>query len=414
MRDSESRGEGSRSPGLLLALSSLAHFVNDGTTFFVPVIAALLGELRGFSTLDVTVLFVVYYLTSSLFGLVIGWWADRRGRPASLMSVGIAILAVGLFGFYIALAGAAGPSDFVVSLVAGAVTGLATSFYHPLGASILQRAYPPERRGTALGINGAFGSLGRALYPSLFALVALALVTSDAILLFAAVALAAALLIRWGIRPSRPEPTPPAAATAPAARDSMTSGIVRLTALSFFRSMALMGIAVWIPTYLTVARGVSAGGSLGLAVTVMYVGGILGQPIFGLAAGQFDRRLLIGVSSAGASLGTLFYLGSSGITAQVLLFTVGFFTFSAFPLLMSLSAEYVPRGSSTLANAAVFGLGSGGGGTVGPLVVGAIAAASFGSLALGFEVMAILGLLAAVLVAFLPRGGTARGKVLFG
>ena len=406
--------EGSRSPRLLLALSSLAHFVNDGTTFFVPVIAALLAELRGFSTLDVTVLFVVYYLTSSLFGLVIGWWADRRGRPGTLMSVGIGVLALGLFGFYVALAGVAGPSDFVVSLLAGAVTGFATSFYHPLGASILQRAYPPERRGTALGINGAFGSLGRALYPSLFALVALALVTSDSILLFAAVALGAAVLIRWGVRPSRPNATIPTPSTALGARDSMTTGIVRLTALSFFRSMALMGIAVWIPTYLTVARGVSAGGSLGLAVTVMYVGGILGQPVFGLAAGRLDRRLLIGISSAGASVGTLLYLGSSGMAAQGLLFTIGFFTFSAFPLLMSLSAEYVPKGSSTLANAAVFGLGSGGGGTVGPLVVGALAAASFGSIALGFEVMAVLGIVAAFLVVLLPRGGRAQGKVLFG
>ena len=394
----------------ILTLTSLAHFVNDGTTFFVPVLAALLSPLRGFSPLEVTVLFVVFYLTSAIMGLVIGWWADRQGRPAGLLGLGIGLLGVGLFGFYVVLAGLAGPLEFPIALLAGFTTGLATSFYHPLGASLLQHAFRPERRGTAMGINGAAGSAGRTLYPFAFFALTLVVVTTDSILALVAVCLASALAVVVGLRSVVAAERSTAPQGRPTlARESLTVGIVALAGISFVRSIATQGVAVWIPTYLTQVRGVPASGYLGLAVMVMYVGGIFGQPFFGLLTGRTDQRLLIGASSAGAALCTFGYLFTGGVLAQVLLFLIGFFTFSAFPLLMTLSAEYVPRGSSSLANALVFGLGAGGGGTVGLFLVGAIAAGGYGRLPLGLEAMAGLGLVAAVLVVFLPRGSREKG-----
>ena len=399
----------------LLVLSSLAHFVNDGTTFFVPVLAALMVPLRGFSPLEVTVFFVLYYVSASLLGLFIGWWSDRHGRAVSLMGLGVGLLGVGLFTFFLVLAGLLpAPFEYPVALLAGVLTGFATSFYHPLGASLLQRSFEPAERGMALGINGAMGSLGRALFPFLFFLVTLALVTTDSILLFVGVALVSAVVIAWGTRSVSARGSDGRGPSSGRARDATTGGIVRLTVVAFVRSVALQGVAVWIPTYLTVARNVPASGQLGLAVTTMYVGGILGQPLFGLAADRTDRRFLIGGSSAGAALATLGYLFSTGWTADLLLFTIGFFTFSAFPLLMTLSADYVPSGSSSLANALVFGLGAGGGGVVGPLVVGAMASGGYRFLATGLEVMAGLGLVAAVCVVFLPAGGRGRPRSLFG
>ena len=398
----------------ILVLTSLAHFVNDGTTFFVPVLAAYLSPLRGFSPLEVTVLFVVYYFTSAILGLVVSWWADRHGRPASLLGPGIGLLGVGLFGFYVVLAGLAGPLEFPIALLAGFTTGFATSFYHPLGASLLQHAFRPETRGTAMGINGAFGSFGRTLYPFAFFALTLMFLTTDSILPLVAVGLVAAFVITGGLRPvAAAERTHATEPTAVRARDSVTGGVARLTGVSFVRSIAAQGVAVWIPIYLTEVRGVPATGSLSLAVTVMYVGGILGQPIFGLLADRTDRRLLIGSASAGAALSTFGYLFTQGPAADALLFLIGFFTFSAFPLLMTLSAEYVPRGSSSLANALVFGLGSGGGATIGPLIVGAIAAGGYGRLPLGLEAMAGLGVVASFLVVLLPPGRSRGTRSLF-
>ncbi|EQD34545.1 Major facilitator superfamily MFS-1, partial [mine drainage metagenome] len=339
LADSAASPTGSRH---LLSATSLAHFVNDGTTFFVPVIAALLVPILRFSPIEVTLLFVVYYSTSSLLGLLIGWWADRRGRPASMMALGIGLLALGLFVFQAVLEGWGGPVEYPLALVAAGITGFAASFYHPLGAALLQQGFSAERHGTVLGINGAFGSLGRTLYPVLFFVVTLAVVTTAALWVFVVLGLVAMGVVVWATRAlaagerARAVPSPRPAA------GSFTHGVLALTGVAFVRSLALMGVVVWIPTYLTVARGVPASGILGLAVTVMYVGGILGQPLFGFAANRWDRRWLLGLSSAGAALSTLGYLYATGIPAQILLFSIGFFTFTAFPLLMALSSDYVP------------------------------------------------------------------------
>ncbi len=400
-------------PTRILTATSLAHFVNDGTVFFVPVIVALLVPLRHLSPIEASVLFVVYYATSSLLGLVIGWWADRRGRPAALMVVGIALLAAGLLGFAIVVAGGAGSAAYPFALVAAGVTGFGASFYHPLGAALLQGSFSTAQRGSALGINGAFGSLGRALYPFLFFLTTLVLVTGVSILPFVILGLAVALVLAVTTRNFDLAARHRTSGSSRAS-DSVTAGILALTGIAFVRSVALQGVAVWIPIYLTVARGVPATGYLGLAVTVMYVGGILGQPVFGYAANRWDRRMLVAVSSLGASLATFGYLFTSGDVSQILLFAIGVFTFSAFPLLMTLSADYVPRGSSSLANALVFNLGAGGGTIVGPLVVGALAASSYAFLGSSLEVMAALGIGAAGLTALLPRARKAEKTLLFG
>jgi hypothetical protein len=44
-----------------LAFTSLGHFINDGTDFLIPLIAAILVAQRGLLPLDVTGIFITYY-----------------------------------------------------------------------------------------------------------------------------------------------------------------------------------------------------------------------------------------------------------------------------------------------------------------------------------------------------------------
>ncbi len=103
----------------------------------------------------------------------------------------------------------------------------------------------------------------------------------------------------------------------------------------------------------------------------MYAGGIAGQPTFGLLADRFDKRLVLALDSLGSAAGIFLFLSTTGHGAGVLLALVvfGLFTFSGFPLLLSLVAGYVPKGSSTTGNALVWGIGSTGGQAVGSLAV---------------------------------------------
>lgn len=402
------------SSGRTLAFTSLGHFVNDGTTFFVPVLAALLTARRGFSPLEIATLFVVFYAAASLLSPWIGHRADRSGNLPHLMAIGLALLGAGLLGFYAAVNGPAGGPAFALALAAAFVTGFGTAFYHPIGATLLQRAFDPARRGRALGANGAFGSLGRTLYPFFFAVLSLVLFPDSALLVFIVVGWASALAVT-GLAGRPVVPVRSGAGTAaPGARRAVTRGIVLLTGVAFLRSIATQGIVAWIPTYLSTQRGAGTGADLGFAVTLMFVGGILGQPVFGLLADRVDQRALLAMSGVGSGLATLGYLGTSGPVATVLLFLIGFFTFSAFPILMSLSAGFVEGGSASLGNALVFGLGAGGGGTIGPLTIGWIAAGGYSSLPVGFEVMVGIAVASAAATVVIPAPGAAGRVGLFG
>lgn len=414
-----------------LALTSLGHFINDGTVFFVPVIAAIVATRQGVSPAFLTALFLVFYASTAVFSVVVGRLADRLGRPGSLMGLGLAVISAGLIVFYIALEEADGPLLLGTLLAAALLTGAGAAFYHPLGGSLLQAAFEGRSLGLALGINGALGSLGRALYPSLYFLAALVIAGYGSVVVFAAVGFAAAAAIWLGIRgpgairrPGRraaPAPPPdtagrPAPSGPSSVRDVLTPGILMLTGVAFLRSVATRGIAAWIPTYLSTQRGLGVSADLGLAVTVMYAAAVIGQPVFGLLVDRLDKRWVLAGASLGSAASILLYLtlGGAGWAGEAWLFAFGFFTFSAFPLLLSLVGDYVPRGGNSLANALVWGFGSTAGGALGPVLVGAIIGSDYGRLGLAFTLAAVAAVVSAGATMLLKRPDRVTRMAAFG
>ncbi len=397
----------------ILAYTSLGHFVNDGNNFFVPVIAAILTAQRGFSASEIVALFAVFYTSISLTSPYVGRLADVTGQPELLLSVGTALMGGGLVGFYFVIASLSGFSALVVTLASSFLMGFGGAFYHPLGATILQKNWGPEGLGMALGINGAMGSLGRALYPVVYYFAALALVTGSYLLGFAAISFISAIVILEATRYLRERSAPATPATPGAAREALTRGVVILTILTLVRFMATQGIIAWLPTYMVVAHTIPEVSLLGLYVTIIYAGGIFGQPLFGYLTRSFDGRMLFGASTAATMVAALGYLDTSGIVADVMLFLLGFFAFSAFPMLMTLSKGYVNERSSSLANSLIFGLGNGAGNTLGPLLVGLFATGSYTNLTLGFYGMTVLGIASAASMALLPPAGHGAKAPLF-
>lgn len=420
-------------PARLLGVTSFAHFLNDGVVFFVPVIADLLSQDHHVSTIMVTAMLTTFYVTSAGFGVAVGLVADRIGRRGTMIAVGIAILGASLLGFYASLSLSGIGSDTLV-LLAAIVAGIGSSFYHPLGGSILQLGFPVRSRGRALGINGAFGSLGRALYPALFFVIAAVGISRPATTaVFGGLSILAAVIIAVGLpaevispgstvrgtqsstaanppgQTSGRTPTSgPVASTGagsqpPAAslRSLLSRSVITLMSIAFFRSLAFIGIVSWIPIYLTTQRHAGISTGLGSTVTVMYAGGIIGQPLFGLLADRFDKRFVLAVDSLGSAAGIFWFLATTGNGADALvaLAVFGLFTFSGFPLLLSLVADYVPRTSSTTGNALVWGVGSTGGQALGPLAVSLLMGGSNARLGLAF---AILGIIAAATVIATP------------
>ena len=414
-------------PARLLAVSSLAHFMNDGVVFFIPVIGDLLTQDHRTSAAVITAMLTIFYITSAGFGIVVGLLADRIGRRGTIIATGIATLGVSLVGFYASLSIAGLGSD-ILALVAAGVAGIGSSAYHPLGGSVLQRGFAAKARGRALGVNGAFGSLGRALYPTLFFLIAALGISRPATtLVFAGLSVLAAAAIVLGLPAESSEAHQAAPATAhtsgtateaqtavitatpntgspappPSLRSLLNRSVVALTTIAFFRSIAFIGIVSWLPIYLTTQRHAGISTGLGMTVTVMYAGGIIGQPIFGHLADRFDKRVILAIDSLGSALGIFLFLATSGTGAEALLTLAlfGLFTFSGFPLLLSLVADYVPRGSFATGNAVVWGIGSTGGQALGPITASLLTGGSHANLGMAF---AILGAVAAATVLATP------------
>lgn len=392
-----------------LAFTSLAHATNDGMVIYVSFAADFLATARGVPPLETTAMLVVYNAASVLLSLFIGRWADRSGRPGTLIGLGMGLLASGLAGFYLALVLTDGVA-LLASVVASAVlAGFGSAFYHPLGATILQSSFQDETRGRALGANGSIGSVGRAAYPSLFYLVPLIVTIYDPFGVFAAIGFAVSALLWLGLRGWRapaPAPSSPGLTTnggQSSLRRAATKGAILLTAVVFVRSMATQGIVSWLPTYITQQKGAGLGAALGVIITTMYVAAIPGQPMFGWLVDHYDRRLILGLSSLGSAVSILAYLFTAGWVSLACLVLFGLFTFSGFPLFLSLAADYVPREASSMGNALVWGIGSSGGSLVGPLVAGMIAASDYALLGLAFEMLAAVALVSALGTVLLPK-----------
>jgi len=394
-----------------LAFTSVGHFINDGSVFFVPLIVDLLVSIKGTTPLEVSFLLFLFYFGSSVSSVFVGRRADKSGAAGELMALGMGCLGIGLIGFYALFLYSAGLYTFPLAVVCVAVMGFGSSFYHPLGGSILQASFGQRTEGRALGINGAVGSLGRALYPSLFFTVASVSTPPDSIGFFGLISISAALLVWKGLRGVAIGRMDSAAGRTPF-RAIMTTPMIILLVVSFLRSVSLFGIISYVPIFLTTQRGLGVSSLLGLSLTAMYASAIVGQPFFGLLTDKLDRRFVLAISAAGASASIVGYVQTEGIVSVGLLSLFGFFAYTGFPLLLSLASDYGPRNASSFGNSLIWGLGTTAGDSVGPLAVYAIALSQYSRLGIAFETMAGLAAVSAVASLLMPKSGAKRLRTI--
>jgi EmrB/QacA subfamily drug resistance transporter len=137
--------------GWALALTSVAFFMTALDALVVltalPAIHASLGG--SVSTLEWTV--NAYTLTFAAGIITAAALGDRLGRRR--------VYVAGLIVFTIASAACALAPNADALIVARAIQGVGAALVSPLSLTILASAFPPERRGTIVGIWGAIGGL---------------------------------------------------------------------------------------------------------------------------------------------------------------------------------------------------------------------------------------------------------------
>ena len=388
----------------ILTLTSISHFINDGNTWFLPVAFTFLIEYLGVLKVLIGILGGIFFGVSALASPLVTRIADKINLHSKIMGIGILLwgLSLILFGLSIQI----NSLPFIILSVA--LAGFASAFYHPLGAAMLSITYKGSA-GIALGINGSMGSLGRAIYPSL-TLTLFSIFHKDMLLtalilgILSLVAAIPSLFINVNLVKEDEHKN--------IAKSNIKSSmivVILLTIISLLRSIFAQGISQFLPTLLVENYGYSYNFDLGEAISIALAAAIIGQPLLGLLSDRIGRRIIYGISTAGAVISFLIFLK---IPSLVLLSIFGFFTFSAFPLMLSIVGDLVPRGSASFANSLVWGLGVTGGGVIGPVLVG-ILAQSY-NLILASELISIVGLISALLIPFIPKSPKRSKVPLFG
>lgn len=380
-----------------LALATFAFTTNFWAWGLLSPLAPEYRDVLGLSALQTSVLVATPVLLGSVFRIPIGALTDRFGGRAMFTALSLAIVVPLVF--------LATFESYPVLLLGGFVLGLSGASF-AIGIPFVNRWYPPERRGFALGIYGV-GNVGTAIAGFTSPALAEAFSRRAPFLLVAAVMLAtAAVFFLFGRdAPGRSTaPTPFVQRVVDALRLRITADLAALYAITFGGFVAF---GVYLPTYLTQVYGLEtanagarAAGFIMLATFARPGGGWLSDRFGG------GRVLVVAlvVVAAGAAV--------TSFTPGIVLATVAFLSMAA-ALGMGNGAVFAlvgTRAPATKVGAVTGFVGAAGGlgGFFPPLVMGGVFEVT-GSYAIGLLLLCITAL-AGVAYAYrqfvVPRSAT--------
>lgn len=360
-----------RTPGRAWPLA-LGHGLNDSYGAFLSALLPLLIGRFGLSLAAAGLLSSFRSAVASLGQLPLGALADRTGaRWLVILGPALTCTAMSLLGIlptYWAVAGA---------LLAA---GVGTAAFHPAGASVV--AGGDGRRGTAMALFSAGGTLGAAAGPLLVTAVAGSLGLSFTPVLLVPAAAVVALLARVVPHETNPQP-----AERPRLRDHPNAGqLVRLWGVGVLREFVSASYATFLAVLWT-QRGASLTVA-SLALTVYALSGTVGDLAGGRLSDRFGRPRVILLSVAGAIPLFYLFLLTTGWISFLFLSLAGAVLIASIPVSVVFGQELFPE-QRGLVSGVLMGLAWG----AGALLIGVV-----GYLAdrLGLEVA--LGIITALLV----------------
>jgi EmrB/QacA subfamily drug resistance transporter len=147
-------------PGVVLAVTSLAVFlVFLDVTIVNIAFPAITADYPGVSLAALSWVFTAYNVVFAALLIPAGRLADARGRRL--------VFGAGLVLFGLASAACALAPDVATLVAARALQAVAAALLAPSSLALLLPAFPPERRGAAVGLWGATGGIAAATGPAL-------------------------------------------------------------------------------------------------------------------------------------------------------------------------------------------------------------------------------------------------------
>ncbi|AWR97886.1 MFS transporter [Acidianus sulfidivorans JP7] len=386
--------------GRILAITSLAHFANDGTFLIFPLLIVYYHSIFNVSLVFLGILSIIYTLLSGLLSPFIGDFADKHDLDAKLMSLGIFLEAISFMLFGISFIS----KDLVyfLTVLASIILGIGQAFYHPIGGAMISRSFK-EQAGRALGINGSMGSIGRSVMPSIVTLFIVILGEVTGLITLSVYMIAVTLIIFFGLSFYKKD-----------VKEGIRSKKEKLDRV-FYKFLIILGIIVFIRSMFITGTTTFTGQFIydvylsktlsGIFLTIGFIGSVFGQPAFGYLTEKKGGRFTFALTSV---LSILFFLGflifSKNLILASLLYTLfTFAAYSSFPVLLGYVSQTFPKNFYTVANSYVWGIGVTVGGAAGNAMITALLGIKLGILT-SFYIMLGLSIISAVLIPLIPKG----------
>jgi FSR family fosmidomycin resistance protein-like MFS transporter len=281
-----------------IAVAGGAHVAHDGFSDLLYVFFPIWQAAFGLDYGAVGVLKACYSGALASLQMPASRLAERLGH-GGVLAAGTALVGLGFFA-------AAEAGSFAALLVALGVMGAGASTQHPLASDIVARMVPAARRRQALGLYNTAGDVGKVLFPALAALLLALSSPSLALEAFAGLGVGIAALIFAALPAVASAPQPAPAETAnPAAAAALLRrpGFAALVGVGILDSAGRSGFLTFYPLVLA-GKGASVP-TIGIALTLVFVGGAVGKFICGPLGARFGVLWTVAATEGATALGAI-------------------------------------------------------------------------------------------------------------
>ena len=289
----------SRRARAILGTACGTHFVHDGFADILYVLFPVWAREFGLSFAQVGLLRTLYSGGMAAFQIPAGLLAERWGE-ARLLAAGTAVTALG----FVAAGFAGGYMALLGCLLAA---GLGSGVQHPLSSSLVSKAYEDGRRRVALGTYNFSGDLGKVVVPAAVAFAVPWLGWRGAVEGFAAIGMAAAVLVLLALTNLQVgrAPLPDAEAERRPGSDwgiRDVRGFQALSVIHVIDNSTRTGFLTFLP-FLLIAKGSSVQ-AVGFALMLVFAGGAAGKFACGVLAERLGviRTVIITEAATGAGI----------------------------------------------------------------------------------------------------------------
>lgn len=375
--------------------TTVAHFINDGLSFLPFFLIIMIKENYNLSFFQESLILMGYYAGSAIISPYMGRYIDRTRKKGTLMGTGLFLFSLSFLLLVMPYPENIAFPAFTLSMV---IISIFSTIYHPVGSMILNYRYR-DFPGTALGINGIGGSLGRAIFPVImegFLAVFRGNFTLS-ILCVVLIMVAASLYVTFDMR-----------GTEIYVEKSVKKGVFKFSMpialfliATVLRNTAIQGGFNLLPAFLNSTLHYS---SFLIAIILLIANStaILGQPFLGRLSDRYGGRMMLIVTSLipGILLIVLMFVSNVYLVSAVFIITY-FFGMSNFPLLMVFVGELSKDEELAENSAVIFGLGGGIGGAMGSLAIGLIAQTL--NIYIAFIVIGIISIGGSLMMFHIPK-----------